>query len=445
MKQLLFLFLVALLVRVAMVLIFQFDGLYGQDPFAYYSYSLELREALGQLQPPPPFFWPIGYPLLVVLGTLLTGVQPLAGQLVSMVAGALIAPLVFLIVCEVKPGAKAGALVAGLLAAVSGQLVLSSTSVMSDAAGLAWLTLSAWAMLRYARSLRPGWLILSAFTLGLAVLTRWPLALAAFPWALSAILAWRAASWPWKRMAGAAALAVLAGGLVIVAQFVPSLGRGELSHIGELQVFDWNPANAFKSVVANADGIFYYERPVAVFYALPVVHPAFIFPLVTPFLMFGLWSLRDRLRPHAALLLGWPLTVYIFLTGIALENPRFSLALFPPLAALVGLGFQHAWDWGRVRVSRDRRPFTKANSPDGPASETPESNLRWAASGKGMLRRPIRLLLHYWRPFLVGWCALALTGSLAWSLRDLRNFTAVNQAHISTAQWVAGPVPAGAR
>jgi hypothetical protein len=246
-------------------------------------------------------------------------------------------------------------------------------------------------------------------------------------------------------MAGAAALAVLAGGLVIVAQFVPSLGRGELSHIGELQVFDWNPANAFKSVVANADGIFYYERPVAVFYALPLVNPAFIFPLVTPFLMFGLWSLRDRLRPHAALLLGWPLTVYIFLTGIALENPRFSLALFPPLAALVGLGFQHTWDWGRVRVSRDRRPFTKANSPDGPASETPESNLRWAASGKGMLRRPIRLLLHYWRPFLVGWCALALTGSLAWSLRDLRNFTTVNQAHISTAQWVAGQVPAGAR
>jgi hypothetical protein len=88
MKQLLFLFLVALLVRVAMALIFQFDGLYGQDPFAY-------------LQPPPPFFWPIGYPLLVVLGTLVVGVQPLAGQLVSIIAGALIAPLVFLIVCAI--------------------------------------------------------------------------------------------------------------------------------------------------------------------------------------------------------------------------------------------------------------------------------------------------------------------------------------------------------
>lgn len=60
---------------------------------------------------------------------------------------------------------------------------------MSDAAGLAWVTLSAWAMLRYTRALRPGWLVLSAFTLGWAVLTRWALALAALPWALSGFLA----------------------------------------------------------------------------------------------------------------------------------------------------------------------------------------------------------------------------------------------------------------
>ena len=136
MKQLIFLFLVALLVRITITVLFQFDGLYGQDPYAYYNYSIELREALGQLEPPPPFFWPIGYPLLVALGTLVAGVRPLAGQLVSTVAGALIGPLVFLIVCEIKPGAKAGAMAAGLLAAVAGQLMLSSTSLMSDAPAL---------------------------------------------------------------------------------------------------------------------------------------------------------------------------------------------------------------------------------------------------------------------------------------------------------------------
>ena len=136
-RQLLFLFLVALLARISTAALFGFDGLYGQDPYAYFNYSLELRQALGQLKPPPPFFWPIGYPLLVVLATLFAGVRPLAGQQISTIAGGLIAPLIFLMVCEVKPGAKAGAMVAGLLASVSGQLILSSTSIMSDAAGLA--------------------------------------------------------------------------------------------------------------------------------------------------------------------------------------------------------------------------------------------------------------------------------------------------------------------
>jgi 4-amino-4-deoxy-L-arabinose transferase-like glycosyltransferase len=429
MKQLLFLFLVALFARITMVVLFRFDGLYGQDPFAYYKYSLELREAFGHLQPPPPFFWPIGYPLLVVSGTLVTGVRPVAGQLVSMIAGAFIAPLIFLIVNEVKPGAKAGAMVAGLLAAVSGQLMLSSTAVMSDAAGLAWVTLSAWAMLRYTRALKPGWLILSAFALGWAVLTRWVLALAALPWALSAFLAWRASSWRWRRIAVVALLAVLAGGLVLGSQFVSTLGRSELAYVGDLQVVGWNPANSFKSNISNSDGIFHYERPVGVFYAMPVVHPAFIFPLLTPFLILGLWSLRNRSRAHAALLIGWPLTVYIFLAGIAWENPRFSLALFPPLAALVGLGFQLAWDWSLLPVSSSQWLHFSG----------------WPSLDKRKLQRPLFLPVHYWRPFLAGWCALGLVGSLVWSVRDLQNFTTINQAHIAAAQWVAEQVPAKAR
>ena len=101
-RYFLFLFLVALIARISMAVLFQFDGLYGQDPYAYFNYSLELRQALGQLKPPPPFFWPIGYPLLVVLATLFAGARPLAGQLVSTIAGALIAPLIFLMVLGSK-------------------------------------------------------------------------------------------------------------------------------------------------------------------------------------------------------------------------------------------------------------------------------------------------------------------------------------------------------
>ena len=52
---------------VGMAVLPRFDGLYGQDPFAYYDYATgPLRSALLALQLPPPFTWPPGYPLSLI-------------------------------------------------------------------------------------------------------------------------------------------------------------------------------------------------------------------------------------------------------------------------------------------------------------------------------------------------------------------------------------------
>ena len=70
----------ALLVPVGLlVIVSQFDGLYGQDPYAYYAYATgPLRVSLlsGRLWPPPPFFWPPGYPLLMSALSLVIGATP---------------------------------------------------------------------------------------------------------------------------------------------------------------------------------------------------------------------------------------------------------------------------------------------------------------------------------------------------------------------------------
>src|SRR5712691_4644897 len=66
-----------------------FDGLYGQDPFAYYAYAVgPLRESLARGQWLPPLYWPPGYPLLIAAVVGLTGPTPLAGLIVSLIAGA---------------------------------------------------------------------------------------------------------------------------------------------------------------------------------------------------------------------------------------------------------------------------------------------------------------------------------------------------------------------
>jgi 4-amino-4-deoxy-L-arabinose transferase-like glycosyltransferase len=395
----LLIFLAALLLRALFALVTRFDGLYGQDAYAYFDYSLQLRSALLAFQPPPSFFWPIGYPLPVALATFLFGLRPLAGQIVSLVGGALAAALVALMVAGATGKRGLGAVVAGLLAACASQATISSLSVMSDAAGLAWITLSAWAMLRYCCGLRRRWLALAAFALGAAVLTRWVYALAALPWALVALLACRRAGVGLRGMAGAAALAVVVGGLVVGSQFALDLGHPGAGHTGDLQVVGWNPANAVRSTIQNSDGVFHYERPIGLFYALPVVHPAFVFPLLAPFGLLGLWRLRRPPWSPLALLAGWPLVVYLFLAGIAWENPRFSLAFFPPLAVLVGIGVDVAW--GAVRGPRGRT-------------------------------------------ILLAACALGLAGSLAWAVRDVRTFVARKDADLAAARWVEAHVPPGA-
>lgn len=59
------LFASALLVRLAHVVRASFDGLYGQDAYAYYQYAGELLAAITRGQAPPPFWWPLGYPALL--------------------------------------------------------------------------------------------------------------------------------------------------------------------------------------------------------------------------------------------------------------------------------------------------------------------------------------------------------------------------------------------
>ncbi len=371
----LLLFLFALAVRVIAIQLTQFDGLYGQDSFAYFGYALDLREAVSGGQLPPPFFWPIGYPALVALATLVFGAQASAGQLVSVLAGAAVAPLVYLIVLECRPQAYVGSVVAGLLTAVAAQLTLYSTVAMSDAAGLFWATASAWFLLRTFREWQTRWLLLAAVTLTLAIMTRWVYGLLFFPWGIAALLAAHEAGLSGRRIATAATIALLIGSMGIGSQFLNS-GGGELAHIGDLRVVGWQPTNAFKSVVQNSDGFFDYGRPMALYYLRPTFHPAYIFPLFTPFLLLSLLALKSVPRSHAALLLGWSLTVYVFLAGIAWQNWRFPLALFAPLAVLVGLGID--WVWGR--------------------------------------------LAPRWRPWLLVYCSVALLGSGLWAVRDVGNF-----------------------
>jgi hypothetical protein len=395
MKHAAALFGVALLARIALLALRPFDGLYGQDAFAYYNYALSLRDSLMQGQPLPAFFWPIGFPLHVVALMGVIGPSPLPAQLVSVIAGAAVAPLTYALTREAlidrdRTRAQIAAVVAGLIVAVGGQLMISSLSIMSDATALMWATASAWLTLHYARTLTWPLLLLAVFALSLAVITRWIMALVAVPWTVAVLLAWRG-HWPqigWRRAAVMIAGAALIGGVIVGGQ----LWSG--SHTGDLQVVGWDPLNAVRNEVHNSDGVFQYGLPMAVFYAQPLIHPAYVFPLFLPLLLIGLWSLRNRPSSTRAVLIGWPLMIYGFLAGIAWQNPRFALSLLPPLAVWVALGF----DWVQ---ERDRR----------------------------------------WRTIAAILIGLSLIGLSAWSVRVVDNFVARKDADLAVVHQLDRLVP----
>jgi len=422
-QLLLGLFLAALALRLALVIHYRFDGLYGQDAFEYFKYGRELWQAQGRVPLPGRVYWPLGYPYLMALSFLVTGVRPLGGQWVSLLAGSAVVPLTVLLARDLlvrsgleRTAAQRAGLVAGVLVLVCGQLVQSSLVVMSDAPGVFWATLSAWALVRAEGTRRPPWLVLAACALAVAVMTRWENGLLILPWSLYWLFDERCNSVERQGIAPLphasrstfyvpVAVALAAAGLVFAPQAVQSVADPG-SSVGHAWLQGWNPANALLRDFVNADGIFHYRWPVALEYAQPAFHPFFLFPIFTPALLVGLWVLWRgvtvwrRLAGAALLLIGWPLAQYAFLAGIPYENARFGLAFFPPLAILVGLG----------------------------------ANALWAAAPR------------WGRAVLVLAGAIGLVGTIWWGWRTTLNSPiGIKQADLDTIAWVQSRVPADSR
>src|SRR5215475_9905473 len=81
------LFAISLLIRLALVLPTKFDGLYGQDAYAYYDYAQSMRTSLQTGEALKPFFWPLGYPALLMFTFSVRGTNPVVAQAVSIIMG----------------------------------------------------------------------------------------------------------------------------------------------------------------------------------------------------------------------------------------------------------------------------------------------------------------------------------------------------------------------
>lgn len=342
------LFAGALLIRLAAIQFWRFDGLYGQDAFAYLGQAEAIaRDLPACALPPRAFFWPNGYPLLAAMAMGLSGRTESAAQLVNVLCGAALAPLAYALSRSLfrEIGVRAG-LIAGLIVAVAGQSVLSSIVIMADIPALFWAALAVWLLLQAlpateqlspeAGSMqRTGLLFLAGLVLGLAVVSRWIYALMVIPFAVYTLyqVRQRRVRWP------ALLLPVLGGLIVLLPQVWLSLNRPEsLLHSWLL---NWHIGNAWGRRFSHIDGEYTYTLPVALYYLQPLAHPNYLFPPLGLMAVSGLWFLwRDRAWGALILTGGWLAVVYLFLAGIPYENFRFGLTLYLPAVLLAAAGVE---------------------------------------------------------------------------------------------------------
>src|SRR5882762_2622081 len=82
-------FATALVVAAVTRALYAFDGLYGQDAFAYFRFARAIWPHLRSGAPLPDLYWPRGYPAAVALLLPFVGQGPAAGQLASTLACAI--------------------------------------------------------------------------------------------------------------------------------------------------------------------------------------------------------------------------------------------------------------------------------------------------------------------------------------------------------------------
>ena len=343
----------------------RFDGLYGQDPYAYYNYAVgPLRDSLRTLQPPPPFFWPPGYPILVALTSFVVGTTPVAGVGVSLLMGVVAVACTALLAEEVwstaQPGGRGPSrlvpVAAGLMMACHPQLWQSSAVVMADTTGVGAAALGAWALARYARIRRGGWLVLAAAGLAVAVMSRWIygfVAVLALGWALAAALRREAGTGerlPLRTVGvhlGLAAIVVIVILLPLLIAAVsgqPGPGGEGVAFAGDFQVYAWNPLNALRREFVTADGLLQYRLPNGLYYAWAPMHRYYFTPWLAGLLLPGVWTAMRR-RGALGWLAAWALLVYAFHAGAPWQNFRFTLAYLTPLAVLASVGLEALRAW----------------------------------------------------------------------------------------------------
>jgi len=352
---------------------FPYDGLYGQDAYAYYYQAKAiLQDMTGQASQPWQLFsgaqlyhWPVGYHLLIIVGQIITG-SAAGGRAITIVLAGGAVILLYLLVGELWPGATfrtrvlAGLIAGGLLPLVA-TFTRMGLSVMADVPALFWgllgifCCLRAWPVQERVNSTAKSsvaWAVAGGLALGLAMLNRYGAIFFALPVVAYYLMRRLSRSETQRRRAVTADPApwwALLGFVVgMLPQLVYLIAYRELNLTGAAGVSSgdwlnsWSPGNLFSTTVTGPDGTSTFGQPMLVFYLLAPLYDSdagFLSAFYLPALVLGAGVIvRTRIWPIVTLLVVWWLPPVFFFAGTPYQAQRFALTYVPVFLALIGVG-----------------------------------------------------------------------------------------------------------
>lgn len=342
------LFASAFIFRVLLLIIFKFDGLYGQDAYGYLDYSKRFYESLALFHIPPSYYWPIGFPLLIAVFSIFTaGNVWLAGLLVSLNSGSLCAGFVYLLAYELlseenEELRKKTSFYAGWIAVFIPLLVKSSIVLMSDTLALMFASWSIWQIVKYTDSQKLKHLIFAAVTLSLAVMTRYGYALLVIPILIFIIYTSVKNKFNARSLIKDILISALLGLIIFLPQLYYIIQKGipNFHTEGGIGIWPamWSPLNFFRKDFTTFDGTMHYKMWNALYNISPVFHPFYLSVFGIAFIA-GLYLLI-RKKKYKLLILtsGWFLVYYIFFTGGPYQALRFLISFLPVMVILPAFG-----------------------------------------------------------------------------------------------------------
>jgi len=330
------LFLGALCMRLAWSLLYSFDGLYGQDAYAYFNGAENLMahgaffiQTAGM---PAPFYVQTtpGLSLWMALLFSIFGSHAWLGMAISLITGALAVNLTYAISQRFLSNDWA-LIPAGLIAAAPAA-VMSSLMIMTDGPGMCLLAASILMLLRYLEEPSTKRWLLLAFVTGLAVLIRLPAGLVVLP-ILAGLLIHRRFPSPALVLAG-----ICVGGLTLLPEWLYLLYKEE-GVFSFHMIARWSPLNAFQTEFTTQDGHLSYPWPLGLEITAMAAGHKFLTPVAALLAPLGLWQIR---KDKSALgIVGlWFASYFIFALGLTVMNPRYLLPLLIPYAILATLGLR---------------------------------------------------------------------------------------------------------